>query len=324
MRHRVHGSVLAVAALLVLACTMMPAAAEAARPHKPKAHLLVRNLKVISSPAKITPDPAFPIVILESDFHGHFGFEYTVKNVGKKHSTTKHAGLYIGGNEYATQSVGPLNPGEAKTFKANLDVLFKAPGAAYRAQVCITRNCSKDVAFAAVPRRWVVNKFATGPNSLAGSAPYVSTHSDQMVFDYNGVVSVEGDPYLSWLATGSIYAETSGEADGCKYSGSGAVAHSPWGRETPDWGYLEITPKLDGYFAQIKADEAGYGGSRTCENPDFSGPFTGSYWPLETESVEGVDQDMYPAATELVGSTFALTGFGGSAVAEWSFRADLP
>ena len=325
MRDRIRGSVLPAAAILALALVSMPAAAGAKpKPKKPK--LLVTSLTVNSSPAERT-DPALPVVILESDLHGRFSIEYTIKNVGKRHSNTKHAGVYIGANYYGSQTVGPLNPGQAKTRRAKLDIVFDGPGWPFYAQVCITRNCSTDVAFSAVPRRWVVDKFATGPNTLAGGAPFFSSHTEGMVLDYHGMVVDAGAPYLLWLATGILRGEASGEADGCKYSGTGATAHSPWGWTTgPDWGYLEISPQLDSYFAEVAADDAGYAGSRSCENPDFSGEFTGTFWSLETlDSTQGrVYQPMFPAATELVGSYFVPIANAGRAVGEWSFRAALP
>ncbi len=309
-------------AIGAFALVSMPTIAAA----KPKAKLVAKGLKVVSSPAA-SINPALPVVILESDRRGRFSVEYTIKNVGRAPSNTKHAGIYSGATKVASQKVGPLNKREARTFTKTLNPRFGSAGA-YDAQVCITRNCSSAVDFTAVPRRWFVDKFETGPNTFAGGAPFFSGHAEQIVFNFHGMVVHGGEPNLMWLATGSMFGETSGEADGCRYSGTGQVAHSPWGWTTgPDWGYLAMTPELDRYFAQIKADEAGYGGFRSCENPDFGGEYTGSFWPLETlDSTQGsVYQTTYPTATQLVGNYVIYTGYGsGNATGEWSFRADIP
>lgn len=323
MRHRIRGSVLAAAAIVALALISMPATAAA----KPKPHLLVTSLKVISSPAERV-DAALPNVILESDKHGHFSLEYTIKNVGKAKSRTKHAGIYINAPQVATQQVGPIAAGNAKTVRKNLDLAFTVPGWPYYAQVCITRNCSTDVPFSAVPRRWVVDSFSTGPNSLSGVGPFFGSHTEQMVFDFHGMVIDDGEPYLMWLATGTVFGELSGEATGCTYSGSGQLAHSPWGWSLPDpLGYLEISPHLDSYFAEFKDDEKAFTGYQTCpEHPEFNVESTQSFQTLETLDPTGgrVYQDMVPTATGLAGSYIIPVGNSGSSKGEWSFRADLP
>jgi hypothetical protein len=323
VRQRIRGSVLATAAIMALALISMPATAAA----KPKAHLLVTSLKVISSPAERV-DAALPNVILESDLHGHFALEYTIKNVGKAKSRTKHAGIYINAPQFGTQQVGPIAAGKAKTFTTNLDLVFTGPGWPYYAQVCITRNCSTDVPFSAVPRRWVVDSFSTGPNSLAAAGPAVASHADQMIFDFHGMVIDDGEPYLMWLATGTVVGELSGEGTGCKYSGSGQLAHSPWGWSLSDpLGYLEISPHLDSYFAEFKDDEKAFTGYQTCpEHPEFNAESTQSFQTLETLDPMGgrVYQGMVPTATALTGSYIIPVGNSGSAKGAWSFHAALP
>ena len=53
-------------------------------------------------------------------------------------------------------------------------------------------NCSRKVLFRAVPRRWNVSTFTTGPNSLVGGAPFFAARADGVTFDFYGIVNDQG------------------------------------------------------------------------------------------------------------------------------------
>jgi hypothetical protein len=313
-------------ALMALALFCLPGVAEAAKPKpKPKPHLVVSDLTFKSSPAQSTSTD-FPFVVLESDRTGRFGLVFTVKNIGKARAPKSGAQILVVDNYFRTERLHSIAPGKSETLRVKYNQRFKAPGFS-NVSVCVGDDdeCTKPVEFAVLVRTWRVILWTTGPSSLTGIAPFFASRADGLSFDFYGPVSEKGNIYYTWLATGGISGDTTGSDGVCSYSGHGAASHSPWDVIDPNVGYLEMTPQLDGYFAEV--NEKGYSFTTTQRCPGYPDNDTqGPISPLETIGIDGrVDQTMTPDATGLGGAYNIPTDIAsGSSVGEWSFRADVP
>jgi CARDB. len=317
------------ASIMAVALVCVPAAGAAPRP---KPDLVVKAFKFESTP----PHESNSIghVVLGNDGHGQFGVAYKVKNVGERPAPKSVARIVLGA-KVADEPVGPIPKGGQRTFRQSYDRKFHGPGG-YEAFVCADfgddvnesnehNNCTPNVSVAAIPRRWNVGEFTTGPNSLTGIAPFFAAHSVGMTFDFYGIDIDNGQHYFLWLATGGVNGEVSGNDGFCSYEGHGAVSHSPWDAISPEVGYLEISPELNGYFAEVEDQSYTFTTTQTCPGyPPYDSE--GGISILQTISSDGrVDQPMSDSATTLADSYNIPTGFGtGATVGQWSFKADLP
>jgi hypothetical protein len=286
-------------------------------------NLVVKDVTLKSSPSE-SSSTRFPSVVIERDRHGQFGVVFRIKNIGKTTAHNIDANVFIGSTKIDTQHVRRIAAGASETVRESYNRSFEGPGF-YHVSVCVSRhNCSKHVDFPAVPRRWEVTHFSTGPNSFGGTAPFTAARSGAMNFDFYGTVNDNGDEYFVWLATGGITGDVSGQYDGCRFSGHGAVSHSPWDMVGNDIGYLEINTSLDGYFAEVEDQSHSYTGTTACTGyPPFSSE--SGIDILNTISLDGrVDQPMASDAQVLAGHYKIPTGFGGAVVGSWLFSADVP
>ena len=298
-----------------------------------KPDLVVKAFVFTSSP----PHAAASIkhVVMNSDGEGEFGIAYKVKNVGHRRSNSSIARVVISGRRVAEEAVGPIRPGHTRTFRQSYSRKFHTPGH-YEAFVCADfgdrinesnehNNCTANVGFQAIPRRWNVSTFTTGPNSLTGIAPFDSAHSVRMHFDFEGIISENGEHHFLWLATGEVTGDSSGNDGTCSYKGHGAVSHSPWDVIEPNLGYLEITPEADQYFAEVLDQDYGFVTTTTCP-PYPTSTSTGGLGTLQTVASDGTpEQPMSPRTRTLVGNYNIPTDIGhGSTIGQWSFKADVP
>jgi len=300
-----------------------------------QAGVAITSFKFQSTPSK-SKSAAFPSAVLQSNKKGQFGIVFKIKNTGKARTNKVAATTFISGRKFDTQTVGPIAAGRTKTVRKGYNEPFRGPGI-YDAHVCVGKRCSKHVRFAAVPRRWRVDSFTTGPNSLAGVGPMWDARAEDMIFDFFGTVTEQegasGRPFVSflWLATGTVRGSTfgsrasfQGQPDAFTFEGQGAVSHSPWDALPPDRGYLAMSPTLDGYFAEVRDENHAYvvtmrGGP---EGPVES---ESAIATLETIGPDGrVDRPMSPTDTKLSGD-YRIEAFGpGATVGQWAFSADLP
>lgn len=286
-------------------------------------NLVVRNLKFESTPSQSTAR-SVPSVVIDSDKRGRFGLAFTVKNTGKTRSHNVHPQVFISDTKFDAPLVGPIAPGHARTVRESYNPRFGGPGF-YDVYVCLSRNnCTKRVRFSVIPRRWNVNLFKTGPNSLSGIAPFFGADSTGMTFDFFGTVR-EGDQYtFLWLASGGVTGYTKGNDGFCTYKGHGAVSHAQWDILPPEVGYLEITPELDSYYARVVESNHAFITTQTC--PGYPPHREETEIPtLQTVLSNGSDPSMDPADKTLKGSYTIPTGVGhGTTVGDWLFKADLP
>ena len=274
--------------------------------------------------------------VLERNGHGSFGLAYKIKNVGKRPAPKSTVIIVVNGHKVGQFPVGAIAPGKAITVRKTYNPKFGGPGK-YKVYVCADygdpksrvreanerNNCTREVMFRAVPRRWNVATFTSGPNSLVGGAPFFASRADGVTFDFYGVVNDQG-LYFLYLAKGGISGRVSGSDPACSYTGEGSVSHSPWDLIEPEIGYLEVSTDLDSYFAEIQ--DEGYSFTATQNCPGYpSLDSTHAIWPLETKGLDGrVDRSMTGTDTTLSGNYTIPTGFGtGSGVGAWSFKADL-
>jgi hypothetical protein len=182
-------------------------------------NLVVKDLKFESTPSQSTAR-SVPSVVIDSDKRGRFGLAFTVKNTGKTRSHNVHPQIFISDTKFDAPLVGPIAPGHARTVRDSYNPRFGGPGI-YDVYVCLSRNnCTKRIRFSAIPRRWNVNMFKTGPNSLTGIAPFFGADSTGMTFDFFGTVR-EGDQYtFLWLASGGVTGYTKGNDGFCTYKGT--------------------------------------------------------------------------------------------------------
>ncbi len=298
-----------------------------------KPDLVVKAFVFTSSP----PHAAAPVkhVVMNSNGEGEFGITYELKNVGHRRSASSIARVVVSGHRVADEAVGPILPGQGRTFHQNYSRKFHTPGH-FEAFVCADfgdrinesnehNNCTANVGFQVIPRRWDVSTFTTGPNSLTGIAPYFSAHSVGMTFEFEGIVSRDGERHFLWLARGGVTGDTTGNDGICGYKGHGAVSHSPWDVIEPVLGYLEITSQADSYFAEVEDQNYSYTSTTTC--PGFpTSSSADELWLLQTIDSDGTpDQPMTPSTTKLAGSYNVPTDLGhGATIGQWSFKADVP
>jgi hypothetical protein len=292
-------------------------------------NLTVDGLTFQSTPSQ-SHSARFPSVVIESDKKGPFGLVFTIKNTGKVKARNINARVFVSGKEFRTELVGSIGVGHAKTVHLSYNPSFVGPGL-FDVSVCVGRhNCTRHVKFSVIPRRWNVKTFTDGPSSLVGIPPFWTTKSVGMTFDFFGTVQENGDYYFAWLATGGVTEDVSGNDGVCTYSGHGAVSHSPWDLMAPELGYLEISPGLDSYFAEVQDDNHGFTVTQNCPGALGGQGYTShsvfSVSALQTLGSDGrVDQPTSPDARTLKGSYTIPTGLGhGTDVGDWSFKADLP
>ena len=322
---------LAFASIMAVVLVCVPAAGAAS---PPKPDLVVKAFKFESSP----PHESNSIghVVLGNDGRGKFGVVYKVMNVGGRPAPKSIVRIAVGGHKVANEPVGPIPKGGQRTFRQSYDRKFQSPGD-YNAFVCADfgdnvnesnehNNCTPDVSVAVIPRHWNVDKFTTGPNSFTGIAPFNDAYSVSMTFVFYGILVENGHHYFLWLATGGVAGEVSGNDGTCSYEGYGAAHHSPWDVVPPVAGYLEISPQLDGYFAEVEDDNSTFTVTQTC--PGYPPATSDATIPLlQTISSDGTAvQPMSDGATTLADSYNIPTGYGMArkTVGEWSFKADLP
>jgi hypothetical protein len=304
--------------LLVVAAALAVFAAPAQA-----SNLVVKDLTFKSTPSQSTAKRV-PSVVIDSDRRGRFGLDFTIKNIGKYRSHNIHAQIFINDKKFDSQLVGPIAAGKSRTVRESYNPTFKGPGPGFDVSVCVGRNTCKHVQFTAIPRRWNVSMFKTGPNSLSGIAPFFGADSTGMTFDFFGTVR-EGDQYtFLWLASGGVTGYTKGNDGFCTYKGHGAVSHAQWDILPPETGYLETTTKLDSYYAKVVDENHAFITTQTC--PGYPPHREETEIPtLQTILSNGSHPSMEPDATTLKGSYTIPTGVGhGVTVGDWSFRADIP
>jgi hypothetical protein len=185
-------------------------------------------------------------------------------------------------------------------------------------------NCSPNVGFEAIPRRWNVPTFTAGPDSL-GVAPLWSSKTVGVAFAFAGIISHDHQRFFLWLASGRVSGHVWGSDGSCTYTGHGAVSHSPWD-VVSDIGYLEITPALDSYSAEIGDQDYYFTETTTCPDyPELNGTSQEQIWSLQTLDSDGnPDRPMMPNSRTLAGTYNIPILTHGASVGQWSFKADVP
>jgi hypothetical protein len=332
MRSRAVAVAASLASVVALAAICVPAAGAA----RAKPDLVVKGFQFKSSP----PNASAPLahVVLDADRHGLFSIVFTIKNQGAARAHASMVRVVANrGVQIGEIPIRALAPGAAVTVRKAFRTKFTGPGRG-KVFVCADfgpvgsrvnesnerNNCSRDIFFRTIPRRWTVGTFSTGPNSLTGIAPFFDAHSTGMTFEFEAIVAHDGQRYFTWLARGGVQGATSGNDGLCSYTGNGSVSHVPWDIIPPVVGYLEISHDQSSYYAEIHDDDYSFTTTQTCTGfPPYDS--TGPLQTLETVDSAGFkDQDMEENDRTLSGSYTIPTGFGtGSAIGSWAFTADL-